>query len=280
MSELEFLTGLRNKISVYSSQLIAGIGDDCAIIRLPGAQDDLLVTTDLTIEGVHFRSSDPLDFVGRKALARGLSDIAAMGGEPRFGFVSIAAPSESVVEKLYDGIFELAQETRTTIAGGDLSRSDKITLDIVVQGSVPLGEAIRRDTARAGNAICVSGPLGRAASRDYVDMPEPRLSYGTKLRGRVTACMDLSDGLCIDLYRMCVASGLRADITDVPLFEGATLEQGLYGGEDYELLFTVRRLSRSRDWFVIGRMLNGQPGLTYRGEPIEPLGHDHFQRIK
>ena len=92
--------------------------------------------------------------------------------------------------------------------------------------------------------------------------------------------MDLSDGLCIDLYRMCVASGLRAAIAEVPLFEGATLEQGLYGGEDYELLFTVRRVQSRGGLFVIGRMAAGEPGLTYRGEPIAPGGHDHFQRIK
>ena len=276
MSELDFLASLRTRVPIYSPQLIAGIGDDCAIIRQPGATDDLLVTTDMTIEGVHFRPSDPLAFVGRKALVRGLSDIAAMGGEPRFGFVSIAAPSEAAIEKLYEGILAIAKETRTTIAGGDLSRSDKIMLDVVVHGSVPCGRALRRDTARAGDAICVSGPLGRAASRNYVDMPEPRLAYGRKIRDRATACMDLSDGLCIDLYRMCVASGLRAAITEVPLFEGATLEQGLYGGEDYELLFTVRRINSRGGLLTIGRMAAGEPGLTYQGEPIAPGGHDHF----
>jgi thiamine monophosphate kinase len=88
--------------------------------------------------------------------------------------------------------------------------------------------------------------------------------------------MDVSDGLAIDLYRMCVASGLRAEIMDVPLFEGATLEQGLYGGEDYELLFTLPRLPTRRGLFFVGRMLPGKPGLTYRGKPIEPAGHDHF----
>jgi thiamine-monophosphate kinase len=280
MSELDFLAKLRNKVPVRSSELIAGIGDDCAIIRLRGATDDLLVTTDMTIEGVHFRSSDPLDYVGKKALARGLSDIAAMGGDPKFGFVSIAAPSEAAIEKLYEGILALAAETSTTIAGGDLSRSETITLDVVVQGSVPSGEALRRDTAKAGDFLCVSGPLGRAASRDYVDMPEPRLAFGRSLRSSATACMDLSDGLCIDLYRMCVASGLRAEITEVPLFEAATLEHGLYGGEDYELLFTLPRNKLPDGAFLVGNMLEGEPALTYRGKPIEPGGHDHFRRIK
>jgi thiamine-monophosphate kinase len=279
MSELDLVERLRQRVTVHSSRLIAGIGDDCAIIRSRGGARDLLVTTDLTIEGVHFRSSDDPEFVGRKALARALSDIAAMGGEPEFGFVSIAAPSESVIERLYSGLLPLADDTRTTIAGGDLSRSEKITLDIVVHGSVPRGEAMRRNTARPMDVICVSGPLGRAASRDYADMPEPRLKYGARLRRRATACMDLSDGLCIDLYRMCVASGVRADIWDVPLFPGATLEQGLYGGEDYELLFTLPRPPARRNLFVVGRMSAGDPEVTMNGKPVELGGHDHFRRL-
>jgi thiamine-monophosphate kinase len=280
MSELDFLARLRKQVPVFSSQLVAGIGDDCAIIRQRGATQDLLVTTDMTIEGVHFRSSDPLNFVGRKALVRALSDIAAMGGEPQFAFASIAAPSETAIGDLYTGILAAAGETRTTVAGGDLSRSDKIMLDIVVHGSVPRGQALRRDTAQPRDFICVSGPLGRAASRGYnLDMPVPRIRYGQNLRKRATACMDLSDGLCIDLYRMCVASGLRADIMDVPLFEGATLEDGLYGGEDYELLFTLPRLPTRRGLFFVGRMRAGAPGLTYDGKPLEPRGHDHFQGL-
>ena len=280
MTEVEFLARLRKRIPVYSSELVAGIGDDCAIIRQRGSAQDLLVTTDMSTEGVHFRSSDPLESVGRKALARGLSDIAAMGGEPRFGFVSLSAPSEAAIGKLYDGILGLAKQTRTTIAGGDLSRSDKVMIDVIIQGVAPRGEALRRDTARAGDFICVSGPLGRAASRSYVDIPEPRLAYGRRLRKRATACMDLSDGLCIDLYRMCVASRLRAEISAVPLFEGATLEEGLYGGEDYELLFTLPRLTTRRGLFVIGRMQAGKPALSFNGKRLDPRGHDHFASIK
>ena len=149
-------------------------------------------------------------------------------------------------------------------------------IDVVVQGVAPKGKALRRDTARPGNLICASGPLGRAASRDYVDMPEPRLRYGQNLRRRATACMDISDGLCIDLYRLCVASGVRAEIMDVPLFPGATFEHALYGGEDYELLFTLPRLPTRRGLFFVGRILEGKPGVTYRNKPLEPRGHDHF----
>ena len=278
MSEIDFIQRLRSRVPVYSRELVAGIGDDCAIIRTRGAKTDLLVTTDMSIEGVHFRRDDEPEYIGRKALARALSDIAAMGGEPKFCFVSIAAPSEAIIERLYTGLLPLAEETRTTIAGGDLSRSDKTMLDIVVHGWVPRGEALRRDTARPGNFICTSGPLGRAASRDYVDMPEPRLRYGQNLRRRATACMDVSDGLSIDLYRLCVASGVRAEIMDVPVYSGATFDDALYGGDDYELLFTLPRFPARRGLFFVGRILAGEPGVTYRGNPLEPRGHDHFRK--
>jgi thiamine-monophosphate kinase len=281
MSELDFIQRLRQRVPVYSQELIAGVGDDCAIIRPRGAKADLLVTTDMMIEGVHFRSGDDPEYVGRKALARALSDIAAMGGEPKFCFVSIAAPSQTTIERLYAGILPLAGENQTTVAGGDLSRSETIMIDIVVQGVVPRGEALRRDTARPGHKICCSGPLGRAASRDYVDMPEPRLRYGRNLRHRATACIDISDGLAVDLYRLCVASGVRADIIEVPTYPGATLEQALHGGDDYELLFTLPnpKMPARRGLFIVGRILAGDPAITYCGEPIEPLGHDHFRKL-
>jgi thiamine-monophosphate kinase len=276
MSELDLIERLRRRVPVYSSQLVAGIGDDCAIVRPRGAKDDILVTTDMMLEGVHFRASDSPEYVGRKALARALSDIAAMGGEPRFCFLSIAAPSEDIVDRLYAGILPLAGETQTTIAGGDVARTDKVMIDVVVQGVVPRGQALRRDTAKPGDFVCVSGLLGRAAARNYVDMPEPRLAYGRRLRARATACIDLSDGLCIDLYRLCVASGVRAVIMDVPLHPEATTEQALYGGEDYELLFTLPRLPTRRGLQFVGRIRAGYPQLTYEGQPLEPLGHDHF----
>jgi thiamine-monophosphate kinase len=229
MSEIELIQRLQRRVPVYSRELIAGIGDDCAIIRQRGSKTDLLVTTDMTLEGVHFRSTDEPEYIGRKALARALSDIAAMGGEPNFCFVSIAAPSEAIVERLYAGLLPLAKETRTTVAGGDLSRADKTMIDIVLHGSVPRGKALRRNTARAGDFICLSGALGRAASRGYRDMPEPKLQYGRNLRRHATACIDVSDGLCLDLHRLCVASGVRAVVMEVPIFSGATLEQALYG---------------------------------------------------
>jgi thiamine-monophosphate kinase len=280
MSELDLIARLRSRVKSHSSQLITGIGDDCAIIHPRGAKEDLLVTTDMMIEGVHFRAGDDPEYIGRKALARGLSDIAAMGGDPKFCFVSIAAPSEAVVERIYAGILPLADETQTTVAGGDVARSDKTMIDIVIQGSAPRGKALRRDTAQPQDFVCVSGLLGRAASRGYVDMPDPRLAYGRRLRKRANACIDISDGLVIDFYRMCVASGVRGVIINVPLFAGATEEQGLYGGDDYELLFTLPPPLTRRNLYLVGRILAGEPGVTYYDKPLPIGGHDHFRNSK
>lgn len=275
MSEFSILEKLKRRLPAAPRELIAGIGDDCAIYRQWGSRRDLLVTTDMSLEGVHFRSGADLARVGRKAFARALSDIAAMGGEPRIGFVSLSAPSDAAVDEMYTGILSMAEETGTAIAGGDLARTDRILIDVVLIGDTPRGKALRRDGASAGEYVCISGPLGRAASRDFDDMPSPRLELGRKLRLRATACIDVSDGLAIDLYRLCEASNLSVDLGLIPCFPGATPEQALYGGEDYELLWT--QLRRSVD--VIGEIQPGPPAVRYRGETLDPLrAHDHFAR--
>jgi thiamine-monophosphate kinase len=282
-----------------ASQLVLGIGDDCAIFRPLGSREDLLFTTDLLIEDVHFRRTThrAVD-VGWKCLARGLSDIAAMGGEPRFCLVSLALggwANARWVEGFYRGLLALASREGTVLAGGDLARVEKTACDIVVCGAVPQGCALRRDGARAGDTIYVSGRLGGsamglakgsgAAWKRHL-RPEPRLALGRFLREnlRATAAMDLSDGLSLDLRRMCQASGLRAEIVDPPVCLGGTLDQGLHGGEDYELLFTVPprmlvprafeglRLTR------IGTMCSGKPGVQLYGAPLEALGWDHFAK--
>jgi thiamine-monophosphate kinase len=248
---------------------------------------------------VHFRRSThtPQD-VGWKVLARGLSDIAAMGGEPRFCLLSLVLPrwaDDRWVEGIYHGLLRLARREQITLAGGDLARGDKLTCDIVVCGSAPRGSALRRDGARAGHAIYVSGGLGGAAlgllqgkGRAWKRhlRPEPRLALGRFLRERLhaTAAMDLSDGLSLDLHRLCVASNLSAEIEPPPLYPGATLAQALDGGEDYELLFTLPPRRRVPGEFEgvaltrIGVMQKGRPGLVQlRGAPLPPRGYDHFR---
>jgi len=287
------------------SSIVLGIGDDCAIFRQRGATEDLVFTTDMLIEDVHFRRKThrPED-AGWKALARGLSDIAAMGAAPRFCLVSLAlAPwaDSNWVNGFYRGLLRLAHREKTVLAGGDLARAAMVMCDIVVCGSVARGQALRRDGAHAGDGIYVSGALGGSAlgfSRLRLNKradkaqqrhlkPEPRIALGRFLRGKVraTAAMDLSDGLSLDLHRLCLASGLSAEIAAPPVFPGASKEQALHGGEDYELLFTALARAIVPGSFEglpltrIGTMRKGRPGAVFLdGTPLPPLGYDHFRK--
>jgi len=282
------------------SGVVLGIGDDCAIFRQRGATEDLVFTTDMLIEGVHFeRATHRAEDAGWKALARGLSDIAAMGAAPRFCLVSLALPDDAPplwLDGFYRGLLRLARRENTVLAGGDLARADKTMCDIVVCGSAPRGHALRRDGARAGDGIYVSGALGGSALglsrrrgrawRRHL-RPEPRLALGRFLRERhrATAAMDLSDGLSLDLRRLCLASQLSAEIGAPPVFPGASFEQALNGGEDYELLFTARTGAKVPGSFEglpltrIGTMRKGRPGAVFLdGAPLPPLGYDHFRK--
>jgi thiamine-monophosphate kinase len=299
LTEDNILRGLGRRIAIPpGSRIVKGIGDDCAIFRPPSGRQDMLFTTDLLIEGVHFeRATHPPEEVGRKALARGLSDIAAMGGEPSFCLLSLGLPAWAAngwVDRFYGGLLKLAKATGVVLAGGDLARTETVVCDIVVAGSTPRGRALRRDGARPGDAIYVSGRLGgsalglatktgRAWQRHL--RPEPRLALGHYLRKlHATAAMDLSDGLSLDLRRLCIASKVAAEIEETPVFPGATLEQALHGGEDYELLFTVRPGTRVPSRFEnlpltrIGTMARGPAGrVLLDGRPLAPLGYDHFR---
>lgn len=251
------------------------IGDDCAVIRSRGGED-LLYTTDFSIEGVHFTKDRLPEEIGHRALARSLSDIAAMGGSPRFCLVSLAlAPwiDERWIDRFYAGLMHLAHQTKTELAGGDLSHADQLICDVMVCGAIGNGKALRRKGARPGDSIYVSGALGGWTHKSLI---LPRLDLGAELVGKATACMDISDGLALDLHRLCVESGVAAEIDEVPLLPGATLEQALHDGEDYELLYTAPpkiRVAGTR----IGSMIEGPPGaIRYAGERLEPRGYDHF----
>jgi thiamine-monophosphate kinase len=282
------------------SGVFLGIGDDCAIFRARGAAEDLLFTTDMLIEDVHFRrTTHAAGDVGWKALARGLSDIAAMGGQPRFCLLSLALPpwaDARWMNAFYRGFLRLAASAGAPLAGGDLARASKAMCDIVVCGAVPRNKALRRDSARAGDAIYVSGALGGSALglaagrgrawRRHL-RPQPRLALGQYLRARLgaTSAMDLSDGLSLDLRRLCLASKLSADIGPPPVYPGATLDQALHGGEDYELLFTLPPRKRVPADFEglpltrIGAMRAGRSGeVKLDGEPLPALGYDHLRR--
>src|SRR5580658_1759535 len=275
MNELEIVDRLR-RISLPSKNVVLGIGDDCAIYR-PRAGEELLFTTDQMIQGVHFLPSQAADAVGERALARSLSDIAAMGGDPKFCLVAMAASDTKWIEDFYRGLLRLAKRTGTALAGGDLARDEKFHCDVMVCGSVPRGKALRRDGARVGDSIFVSGRLGKPWDRKI----NPRLALGQSLRGAATACIDLSDGLSLDLHRMCVASGVAAEIDTVPVLRGSTEERALHGGEDYELLFTMPEgATVPRGVIRIGRVVRGVAGqVHFQGRLIEARGYDHFRKI-
>jgi len=302
VTEPEWIEKLRVSSGLPRSPgVVLGIGDDCAIVRPPGASEDWLYTTDMLLEGVHFlRETHSPGDIGWKALARGLSDIAAMGGEPRFCLVSLAVTpdvNERWLDQFYKGLLDLAKQSGAALIGGDLAATDRIMCDIVVAGTVPRGKALRRDGARPGDGIYVSGALGGSAlglatARGKAwarhKRPEPRLALGRFVRTglKATAAMDMSDGLSLDLHRLCAASRAHAQIGEPPIYRGASLQQALHGGEDYELLFTIpprtavpaafEGLSLTR----IGVMRRGSAGaVLLDGEPLPALGYDHLRSL-
>jgi thiamine-monophosphate kinase len=277
MSEIDLVDWIRKHADVRRSRLVLGVGDDCAIFR-PRAGEDLLFTTDQLIEGVHFRKTARAETIGERALARSLSDIAAMGGEPRFCLVSLAAPKRKGsrwMEAFFRGLLRLARRTQTPLAGGDLSHDDHVHCDVMVCGAVTRGKALRRDGARPGDDVYVSGRLGKPWDRRI----EPRLALGHELVGKATACIDLSDGLSLDLHRLCLASRVSAEVERVPIEKGATLERALHGGEDYELLFTLPHGKPAPPRTTrIGTILRGTPGaISFQGRKLKPRGYDHFR---
>lgn len=262
LPERQFIERIRSLAGKgRSHSIVRGIGDDCAILQVPpGSQ--LLVTTDLSIEGVHFRREwHSAAIVGHRCLARGLSDIAAMGGEPIACFLSLGVPPKLPkrwASEFLRGLLRLAQQFDISLAGGDTSSAEDIVADIAVLGTVPTGRAVLRSGAHPGDSIYVTGdlggaaaalqslyrgkPMGRAANRRAFHR-EPRVRVGGWLRQRQlpTAMIDLSDGLSVDLAHICRESRVSAVIeeTAIPIAGGANLDLALHGGEDYELLLTA-----------------------------------------
>lgn len=246
--------------------MVRGIGDDCAVLKI-AAGHELLVTTDLCLENIHFRRAwHPPASVGHRCLTRGLSDIAAMGGEPLSCFLSLGLPAglpQRWVDGFLSGLKRLAHRFNVELAGGDISGAREIVADVIVVGEVPTGKAVLRSGARPGDRLYVTGELGTsgetlerlyggqrvrpiAANRHFY--PEPRLEVGQWLRRRrmATSMIDISDGLSVDLLHICEESGVRAVIAAgaIPVSRGARLQLALDSGDDYELLFTADSKAR------------------------------------
>ena len=180
---------------------------------------DLLLKADLSIEGVHFTRELSAEEIGARAVARSLSDIAAMGGTPLYCLVSIAlAPwtDERWIDGFYRGIYKLLRKAKASLAGGDISHANQFVCDVILYGSVAKGKALLRSGAKPHDVLYVSGPLGGWRNKRVI---VPRLEFGRKLVGVATACMDISDGLALDLHRMCKASGVAAELDSVPLLK-------------------------------------------------------------
>jgi thiamine-monophosphate kinase len=252
------------------------IGDDCAVIATP-SNADLLFTTDFSIEGVHFTRKSTAEQIGYRAVARSLSDIGAMGGTPLYCLVSIAlAPwtDQRWINGLYRGIHKMLRQAKASLAGGDISHAKQFVCDVMVCGFVAKGKALLRSGARSGDILYVSGPLGGWRHKSVI---EPRLDDGRKLIGKATACMDISDGLALDLHRLCVASGLAAKLDSIPLLKGATIEQALHDGEDYELLYAVPP-GVPVHGLRVGAIVKGKPGtITFQGKRLSTRGYDHLR---
>jgi len=253
------------------------IGDDCAVIP-SAAGRDLLLKADLSIEGVHFTRESKAQDIGARAVGRALSDIAAMGGTPQYCLISLAlAPwtDERWIDAFYRGVYKVLGKVKTLLAGGDLSHADQLVCDVMLCGFVAKGKALLRSGARPGDLLYVSGPLGGWRHKLVI---EPRLELGRKLTGVATACMDISDGLALDLHRLCKASGVAAELETVPLLKGATIDQALHDGEDYELLYTVRPRVKVPG-IRIGSIAKGKPGaVRYGGKALKPIGYDHTRQ--
>lgn len=253
-----------------------GLTDDAAVLAIAEGRE-LVVTTDTLVAGVHFPSDTAPYAVAVRALAVNLSDLAAMGAEPRAYFLSLGVPKDGGIDETWLGAFakglaDMQRRHRISLAGGDtVAVPGPLVLTVTALGSVIAGQAIRRSGARPGDLVCVSGTIGDAAlglralkgglsglvreSRQFLidrfDGPQPRVALGAALRGVATAALDISDGLAADLGHLCAQSRVSATvrIDDIPLSQAARSalkgEHGLLGpcvlggGDDYELVFTV-----------------------------------------
>lgn len=277
--------GLIGRLKAFEGKgLEAGIGEDAAVLNF--GQIDLLFTTDLMVEGVHFlKGLTPARAIGHRLLAANLSDLAACGAEPLIYTVLLVVHPEErweYVKEIYQGMKALGEQFGASLAGGDISRGEQLLLGLALLGKVPRGRWVPRSGARVGDAIFVSGSLGESALglrqlkrgmregpfvRRHL-FPEPRLDLGRGLseRGLVHAMIDISDGFLQDLGHILEASGVGAEIhlDRLPL-EGDYLEEchrmgldplelALLGGEDYELIFTAPE-GRAEEVMDLGRQL-------------------------
>ncbi len=266
-SESQLIERYFRGLGATRADVVLGIGDDAALLRVP-ADAELVLTTDVLVEGVHFLPGAPARSLGHRALAVNLSDIAAMGAIPTWALLALNLPQadEAWLQSFASGFGDLSRRHQVALVGGNLSRGP-LSIAVQLAGVVPRGAALRRDAARPGEALYVSGSPGDAAAGlrrlrgewpgnaqagAYVqrrfEFPEPRVALGLGLRGLASACIDVSDGLYADMQRLLLASGCTAsiEIGRLPvswalreLLGDSAWQQVLAGAEDYELCFSA-----------------------------------------
>lgn len=287
-----FSRGLHRDASV-----LAGIGDDTAVVRGRG-HTTWLLACDMTVEGTHFvRAHVPAPWVGWKALACNVSDIAAMGGQPRWAVVSLGLPPSTPVRwvrGLYRGLERCARAFSMSLVGGDTTRAPQIIVDVAIVGEAPRTGAVLRSGARAGDALFVTGRLGGSyvSGRHARFTPRVREAQALLRRVNVHAMMDLSDGLATDAWHMARASKatLRFEASRLPVARAAkTVHHALTDGEDFELLFAVRGSDAARVPQRLGRCPVTRIGTVVRrgagvqlvdgqgrAQPLTVKGFQHF----
>jgi thiamine-monophosphate kinase len=267
MREFQLIALLQNRFAAHAHAMpyapVLGIGDDAAVLAVPAGKH-LVVTTDTLVSGVHFLAADPAGDIAAKALAVNLSDLAAMGAEPAWFFLAISLPGIDLkwCDEFASGLLEMATSGRIQLAGGDTTQGP-LSITITAMGLVGQGKALRRDGAKPGELIVVSGQPGLAAlalrqemagesvlpeARQALKHPQPRLALGLALSGKASACIDISDGLAADLGHILKASACGAEIMLGQLPEATAFREldaetrwalQLSGGDDYELCFTL-----------------------------------------
>ena len=238
-----------------------GIGDDCAVLEY-SKDKYMLFASDMLIEGRHFiikpkKNSKRLPAtsyqIGHKALAVNISDVAAMGGEPKYAVVSLGLPARLTADFLTGlarGMSDISKRFRVSVVGGDTNRSDKLVIDVAIIGFVEKEKLVKRDGAKEGDAILVSGRLGGSQrSRHLTFIPCVKESRYLVGDFKVNSMIDISDGLAIDLHRLLDESGKGADICgeSIPMSRGAAgIDSALNEGEDFQLLFTMTQKEAKR----------------------------------
>lgn len=301
MSEFDLIRRLaratRGRGATHPHPAVVGIGDDAAVLDIDPASQ-LVVTTDMLVAGLHFAPDVLPEDLGYKSLAVNLSDLAAMGAEPAWHFLCLGGPvpGGDWIERFAGGMAELGAASGSELAGGDMA-GGPLSIAITALGLVPRGQALLRGTARSGDLVVVSGVPGLAAraltdparsdceARARLLRPQPRLALGKALRGRATACIDVSDGVAADLGHILEASKLGAEIwldrlPAAAAFAGLDDETRwslqLGGGDDYELCFTLppERESELGDLAGRGGVSLTVIGQVHQGEGLRCLRAD------